>query len=73
MQSHIINVEYSIVLRFKEDKFSCTLLESNELISFEKNLRGAGRRFGPLSKGVFSARLVYRFSVQTSRKVRWRF
>jgi hypothetical protein len=40
MWSHIINVLYSIVLRFKEDKFSCTLLESNELISFEKNLRG---------------------------------
>ncbi len=42
--SHIINVTYSIALRSKEDKCSCTLLESNELSSFEKNLRGAGRR-----------------------------
>ncbi len=38
--SHI----FSVALRFKEDKFSCTLAESNELISFEKNLMAAGRR-----------------------------
>jgi hypothetical protein len=35
MWSHIINVPYSIALRFKEHKLSCTLFESNELISFE--------------------------------------
>jgi hypothetical protein len=44
MWSHIINVAYFIALRFKEDKCSCALLESNELSSFEKNLRGGGGR-----------------------------
>jgi hypothetical protein len=42
--SHFINVLYSISLRFNEDKFSCTLLESNELIRFEENSRGGGGR-----------------------------
>jgi hypothetical protein len=56
MGSDIINVLYSIALRFKGGKLSCTLLESNELIGFEKLLntpRGVDGVLAPTFETIF--------------------